>query len=59
MEIKTMKTRGFDQNELGKRLIAAKTDSLNQSMKEMIEMQKNIDNTYQQAGNEQLAGLLQ
>lgn len=54
-----MKTRGFDQNEQGKRLIAAKTDSLNQSMKEMIEMQKNIDNTYQQAGNEQLAGLLQ
>ena len=54
-----MKTRGFDHNEQGKRLIAAKTDSLNQSMKEMIEMQKNIDNTYQQAGNEQLAGLLQ
>ena len=47
MEIKTMKNRGFDQTEQGKRLIAAKTDSLNQSMKNMIEMQKSIDNTHQ------------
>ena len=44
---KTMKNRGFDQTEQGKRLIAAKTDSLNQSMKNMIEMQKSIDNTHQ------------
>ena len=54
-----MKMRKFDQTEEGRRLIAFKTDSLNQSMKSMIELQKDIDNANKQIGNEQLANLLQ
>ena len=54
-----MKMRGFDQTEEGRRLIAYKTDSLNRSMKSMIEIQKNFDDSNQQIGNEQLTGLLQ
>lgn len=42
MEIKTMKMKGFDHTEEGRQILEIKTDSLNQSMKNLIELQKNL-----------------
>ena len=59
MEIKTMKMKGFDQSEEGRKILAIKTDSLNQSMKNLIELQKNLEHSMQPSGNEQFAELIQ
>ena len=54
-----MKMKGFDHSEEGRKILAIKTDSLNQSMKNLIELQKNLEHSLQPSGNEQFAELIQ
>ena len=47
-----MKLKGFDQIEEGRKIIAFNTESLNQSMKSLIELQKNLEEDCHLTGNE-------
>ena len=58
MKIKTMKLKGFDQIEEGRKIIAFNTESLNESMKSLIELQKNLEEDCHLTGNEQITDLI-
>ena len=53
-----MKLKGFDQIEEGRKIIAFNTESLNQSMKSLIELQKNLEEDCHLTGNEQITDLI-
>lgn len=53
-----MKLKGFDQIEEGRKIIAFNTESLNESMKSLIELQKNLEEDCHLTGNEQITDLI-
>ena len=61
LEIQTLKVNQLDQIEEGRKIIAFKTETLNQSLKNLIEMQKHFSGVSdpQPAGTDQIPGLIQ